>query len=123
MIELGFFCNTISVEREISVDFSVYQSASTVASHYGRMTAEEVAPELTGQAFQLALLLYKAQNDVAANREQLMAELGDLLYWCARVADVISCDMNDVARLSVRKVASPVNRLEPKTQFANNLMS
>jgi NTP pyrophosphatase (non-canonical NTP hydrolase) len=105
------------------VDFSVYQSASTVASYYKKSTVDSVVPGLTGQALELALMLYKSQDDLKGSQDQLMDELGHLLWWCARVADLIGCDMNDVAKLNIRKVASPANQYRPSNQWNNRLVS
>lgn len=98
------------------MDFSVYQSATSHTAIY----SEDVAlvyttMGLASEAGEVAGKVKKAIRDNAGvvdedRRAQIIDELGDVLWYAARLADALGVDMNDVARLNLEKLSSRKQR-------------
>ena len=93
------------------MDFSVYQSASSVTARYpkGREGLYYLALGLTSEAGEVAGKVKKAIRDddgfLSDERvRQICSEIGDVLWYCAQLADFLGVDLNDVARDNVSKL-------------------
>lgn len=93
------------------MDFSIYQSASATTAIYPKRSAlEYLALGLTSEAGEVAGKIKKIIRDhdgVMSDemRDAIVSEIGDVLWYCARLADEINIDFNEVARLNIQKLA------------------
>jgi NTP pyrophosphatase (non-canonical NTP hydrolase) len=98
------------------MDFSIYQSATANTAVYGQDVALVYTTlGLASEAGEVAGKVKKAIRDNAGvvddeRRTQIIDELGDVLWYAARVADAINIDLNEVARLNLEKLASRKQR-------------
>ena len=94
------------------MDFSVYQSASahTWTELEGIDAIYYLTMGLASEAGEVAGKVKKALRDEGGNisQERSMAiadELGDVLWYVARLADELGWDLNQVARSNLKKLA------------------
>jgi NTP pyrophosphatase (non-canonical NTP hydrolase) len=98
------------------MDFSIYQSATANTAVYSQDVALVYTTlGLASEAGEVAGKVKKAIRDNAGvvddeRRTQIIDELGDVLWYAARVADAINIDLNEVARLNLEKLASRKQR-------------
>jgi NTP pyrophosphatase (non-canonical NTP hydrolase) len=93
------------------MDFSVYQSASSATAKYpaGRDGLYYLALGLTSEAGEVAGKVKKAIRDedgfLSDERVgQICAEIGDVLWYCAQLAEFLGVDLNDVAKGNIEKL-------------------
>lgn len=97
------------------MDFSVYQSASAKTAIYPKKSAlEYLALGLTSEAGEVAGKVKKAIRDHdgvidEARRDAIMSEIGDVLWYCARLTDELGIDFNVVAQDNISKLLGRQN--------------
>jgi NTP pyrophosphatase (non-canonical NTP hydrolase) len=99
------------------VDFSVYQSASahTWVGMEGNDAVYYLTMGLVSEAGEVAGKVKKALRDhngqISEERNLAIAdELGDVLWYVARLADELHWDLNQVARNNLQKLADRKER-------------
>jgi NTP pyrophosphatase (non-canonical NTP hydrolase) len=95
------------------MDFSVYQSASNATAQYpsGREGLYYLTLGLASEAGEVAGKVKKAIRDEQGylsdeRMQQIGYELGDVLWYCAQIAEYLGMDLNDVARNNIAKLAA-----------------
>jgi len=95
------------------MDFSVYQSASNTTAHYpkGNEGIYYLALGLVSEAGEVAGKVKKTirdNNSVFDEDQQtrICAEIGDVLWYCAQLAEQLGVDLNDIARFNLSKLAA-----------------
>jgi NTP pyrophosphatase (non-canonical NTP hydrolase) len=92
------------------MDFSVYQSATNVTAIYPAEGAlYYVTMGLASESGEVAGKVKKAlrdDNGVISDerRKAILDEVGDVLWYCARIAEELGVDLNDVAKGNLEKL-------------------
>lgn len=95
----------------MSIDFKEYQKASSATSGahqdlYGREARLSIgALGLTGEAGEVADYIKKVVgHNHPLDKDTLVKELGDVLWYVAELCSTIGVDMGDVASANVKKL-------------------
>lgn len=97
------------------MDFSVYQSATATTAIYPAEGAlYYVTMGLTSEAGEVAGKVKKALRDENGHiseerRQAILDEVGDVLWYCARIADELGMDLNVVAKNNLDKLLGRKN--------------
>lgn len=93
------------------MDFSIYQSATATTAQYppGNEGIYYLALGLTSEAGEVAGKVKKAIRDdnsviTAERKEALQSEIGDVLWYCARLAAELGIDFNEIAHSNLSKL-------------------
>jgi NTP pyrophosphatase (non-canonical NTP hydrolase) len=91
--------------------FDNYQSSARLTAKYPRLGNNIEYPTLglAGEAGELCNKVKKIQRDdngiiTLEKREQLLDELGDVLWYCAAIADELDADLGDIAEANIKKL-------------------
>jgi NTP pyrophosphatase (non-canonical NTP hydrolase) len=100
---------TVSIHGEVTVEFAAYQRAASETSQLNLGGPHGAIAPMLGLASEMGSILnvYKKYLrdgiDLAANREFLREELGDLLWYAAAVATACDLDLEDIAEANLRR--------------------
>jgi NTP pyrophosphatase (non-canonical NTP hydrolase) len=104
----------------LTVEFSAYQRAASETSQL-RLGGPQgaIAPMLglaseTGSILNVYKKYLRDGIDLAANREFLREELGDLLWYAAAVATACGLDLEDIAEANLRRTRDRYPRQHPE---------
>lgn len=94
------------------MDFSIYQSATAKTAIYPRkwsVAVQYLTLGLASEAGEVAGKVKKAirdeQGEFSKERiDAISAEIGDVLWYCARLADEMGLDLNDIAKQNIDKL-------------------
>lgn len=95
----AFFVEGMDQYQELSYAFAVYPMVGG--------NPEYATLGLVGEAGEIANKVKKLQRDglsVASMRDSIAGELGDVLWYCARVADEFGLDLGRVAADNLNKL-------------------
>jgi NTP pyrophosphatase (non-canonical NTP hydrolase) len=99
------------------VDFQAYQAQTATTARYPNVGANPVYPTLglCGEAGEVAEKVKKALRDHGGQfsdelRADLALELGDVLWYLARLASELELDLGAIAEANVAKLASRAER-------------
>lgn len=98
------------------MDFSIYQAATASTAIYPKEVAlTYTALGLTSEAGEVAGKVKKAIRDNGGvvtdeRKTEISDELGDVLWYVARLAAALEIDLNEVARLNLVKLNSRKER-------------
>jgi NTP pyrophosphatase (non-canonical NTP hydrolase) len=99
------------------VDFQAYQSESAKTARYPDVGSNAVYPTLglCGEAGEVAEKVKKVLRDQGgqfsdASRADLALELGDVLWYLARLASELDLDLGAIAEANLAKLASRAER-------------
>jgi NTP pyrophosphatase (non-canonical NTP hydrolase) len=99
------------------VDLQAYQAATAKTAHYPDVGSNPVYPTLglCGEAGEVAEKVKKVLRDQggqfsADSRAALALELGDVLWYLARLASELDLDLGAIAEANLAKLASRVER-------------
>lgn len=99
--------------------FDNYQTNASRTAFYPRVFKNQglyyTALGLAGEAGEVANKVKKVMRDNNGNLEEkakaeIFDELGDVLWYCATIADEIGVNLGDVAKLNLNKLQSRMNR-------------
>ena len=99
--------------------FNNYQTNASRTAFYPRVFKNQglyyTALGLAGEAGEVANKVKKIMRDNNGNLEEkakaeIFDELGDVLWYCATIADEIGVNLEDVAKLNLSKLQSRMNR-------------
>lgn len=97
-------------------EFDSYQEWTRSVAFYPQQSAIAYTTlGLAGEAGEVANLVKKEIRDAKDRREDIKDELGDVLWYVARVADEYGFSLSDVALLNVRKL----NKRKEEREAAN----
>lgn len=105
------------------MEFSDYQRATRETSHLRLGGPQSAVVPMLGLASETGSILnaYKKYLrdgiDIAANREFLHEELGDLLWYIAAVATACGLDMETIAESNLRRTRDRYLTEQPRSQF------
>jgi len=109
----------------LAVEFSAYQRAARETSQL-RLGGPQgaIAPMLglaseTGSILNIYKKYLRDGIDLAANREFLREELGDLLWYAAAVATACGLDLEDVAEANLRRTRDRYPRQHAQAAYGN----
>lgn len=92
------------------MDFDVYQMATEETAIYPKEHGLwYVALGLTSEAGEVAGKVKKVMRDentqlTPQKIDELMQEIGDVLWYCARLASEIGVDLDEIAKLNIAKL-------------------
>ena len=99
--------------------FNNYQTNASRTAFYPRVFKNQglyyTALGLAGEAGEVANKVKKVMRDNNGNLEEkakaeIFDELGDVLWYCATIADEIGVNLEDVAKLNLIKLQDRMNR-------------
>ena len=99
--------------------FDNYQTNASRTAFYPRVFKNQglyyTALGLAGEAGEVANKVKKIMRDDNGNLEEkakaeIFDELGDVLWYCATIADEIGVNLEDVAKLNLSKLKDRMNR-------------
>jgi NTP pyrophosphatase (non-canonical NTP hydrolase) len=99
--------------------FNNYQTNASRTAFYPRVFKNQglyyTALGLVGEAGEIANKVKKIMRDNNGNLEELAKadifdELGDVLWYCASLADELGVNLEDVAKLNLIKLEDRINR-------------
>ena len=99
--------------------FNNYQTNASRTAFYPRVFKNQglyyTALGLAGEAGEVANKVKKVMRDDNGNLEEkakaeIFDELGDVLWYCATIADEIGVNLEDVAKLNLIKLKDRMNR-------------
>jgi len=99
--------------------FNNYQTNASRTAFYPRVFKNQglyyTALGLAGEAGEVANKVKKVMRDNNGNLEEkakaeIFDELGDVLWYCATIADEIGVNLEDVAKLNLIKLKDRMNR-------------
>jgi NTP pyrophosphatase (non-canonical NTP hydrolase) len=105
------------------MEFSEYQQATRETSHLRLGGPQSAVVPMLGMASEAGSILnvYKKYLrdgiDIAANREFLHEELGDLLWYVAAVATACGLDLESIAESNLRRTRDRYITEQPHSQF------
>jgi NTP pyrophosphatase (non-canonical NTP hydrolase) len=109
----------------LAVEFSAYQRSARETSQL-RLGGPQgaIAPMLglaseTGSILNVYKKYLRDGIDLAANREFLREELGDLLWYAAAVATACGLDLEDIAHANLRRARDRYPRQRTEAECAN----
>ena len=104
--------DTVHVGDETPLTMDAYQEQAKATAVYPSYAAfHYLIAGLAGEVGELASLFAKHwRDDGPLTRDNLEAELGDVLWFVAMLADEIGCDLSDVAQNNLNKLADRANR-------------
>ena len=96
----------------VPLTLDAYQQQAAKTAVYPLHNADQyLIAGLTGEVGELASIFAKHwRGDGDFNRDHVAAELGDILWFIAMLADEIGCDLSDVAQHNLNKLADRANR-------------
>lgn len=99
------------------MDFQAYQSEAAKTARYPEVGANPIYPTLglCGEAGEVAEKVKKVLRDQGgqfseASRADLALELGDVLWYLARLASELNLDLGEIASANLAKLASRAER-------------
>ena len=100
------------MKDETPLTLDTYQQQAAKTAVYPEDEAVQyLIAGLAGEVGELASLFAKHwRDDGPLTRDNLEAELGDVLWFVAMLADEIGCDLSDVAQGNLDKLADRANR-------------
>ena len=104
--------DTVRVGDETPLTLDTYQeqAAETAVYPYGKADQYLIAG-LAGEVGELASLFAKHwRGDGDLNPDHAKAELGDVLWFVAMLAEELGCDLSEVAQNNLDKLADRANR-------------
>ena len=97
-------------ETPLTMDTYQQQAKATAVYPYEKADQYLIAG-LAGEVGELASIFAKHwRGDGDLNPDHARAELGDVLWFIAMLADEIGCDLSDVAQNNLNKLADRANR-------------
>ena len=99
--------------------FNNYQTNASRTAFYPRVFKNQglyyTALGLAGEAGEVANKVKKVMRDNNGNLEEkakaeIFDELGDVLWYCATIADELGVNLEDVAKLNISKLQDRMNR-------------
>jgi NTP pyrophosphatase (non-canonical NTP hydrolase) len=92
-----------------------YQKKAAKAAFYEKDDVIYLALGITGEAGEVADHIKKMLRDdngklTKKRKEALVKELGDVLWYVAKMAGRLDVDLNDVAKINLKKIADRVER-------------
>ena len=104
--------DTVRVGDETPLTLDAYHQQAKATAVYPEDKAREyLVAGLAGEVGELASLFAKHwRGDCDFNRDHVAAELGDVLWFVAMLADDICCNLSDVAQNNLDKLADRANR-------------
>ena len=104
--------DTVRVGDEPPLTLDIYQEQAKATAVYPSYAAfHYLIAGLAGEVGELASLFAKHwRDDGPLTRDNLEAELGDVLWFVAMLADEIGCDLSDVAQGNLDKLADRAER-------------
>jgi NTP pyrophosphatase (non-canonical NTP hydrolase) len=105
--------NSPAKTKDNIMDFSVYQSASGATAQFppGVEALYYLTLGLTSEAGEVAGKVKKAIRDEGGvfseeRREAIKYEIGDVLWYCAQLAEQLEIDFNEIARANLAKLSA-----------------
>lgn len=98
------------------MNFNDYQLATQHTAIYPKDDGlYYVTMGLTSEAGEVAGKVKKSLRDEGGvitpqRRESILSELGDVLWYCARIAEELDADLDEVAELNIMKLADRKER-------------
>ena len=104
--------DTVRVGDETPLTLDAYHQQAKATAVYPEDKAREyLVAGLAGEVGELASLFAKHwRGDCDFNHDHVAAELGDVLWFVAMLADDICCNLSDVAQNNLDKLADRANR-------------
>lgn len=104
--------DTVRVGDETPLTMDAYQEQAKATAVYPEDKAVQyLITGLAGEVGELASLFAKFwRGDCDFNRDHVAAELGDVLWFVAMLADEIGCNLSEVAENNLNKLADRANR-------------
>ena len=104
--------DTVRVGDETPLTMDAYQQQAKATAVYPYDKADQyLIAGLAGEVGELASIFAKFwRGDCDFNRDHVAAELGDVLWFVAMLADDICCNLSDVAQNNLNKLADRANR-------------
>ena len=99
--------------------FDNYQTNASRTAFYPRVFKNQglyyTALGLAGEAGEVANKVKKVMRDNNGNLEEIakteiLSELGDVLWYCATIADELGVNLEDIAKLNLIKLEDRMNR-------------
>ena len=102
----------VRVGDETPLTLDQYQEQAKATAVYPEDKADQyLIAGLAGEVGELASIFAKFwRGDCDFNRDHVAAELGDVLWFVAMLADDICCNLSDVAQNNLNKLADRANR-------------
>jgi len=102
----------IGISIHKSLNFKQYQKASNLTSQYPKKKEIEwLYPVLglageSGEVVEKFKKIFRDKNNkiTQKDKQEIGKELGDVLWYVAQICEVIGLDMNDVAKLNLKKL-------------------
>ena len=99
------------------MDFNEYQKLANKTAHYPKIGAQFVYPAigLSGEVGEFMNKIKKVFRDdegklTHSRKEELVGELGDVLWYVAQIATDLDLDLSDVAEGNISKLKSRQER-------------
>lgn len=93
------------------MNFSEYQEAAMKTAMESSRNVPYMTLGLTGEAGEIANKAKKVIRDgKALDREDMIKELGDCLWYVAGLASVLGIDLHDIAEINIAKLKDRQNR-------------
>lgn len=103
--------------KETSISFTEYQTKARKTAIYPNIGNNYVYPTLgvAGEAGEIAEKVKKIQRDKKGvigeeEKQELMKEMGDVLWYLANLAEELKVDLGEVAELNIQKLSSRQER-------------
>ena len=102
----------VRVGDETPLTLDQYQQQAKATAVYPPHSADQyLIAGMAGEVGELASIFAKFwRGDGDLNHDHAAAELGDILWFVAMLADEIGCDLSDVAQNNLNKLADRANR-------------